>query len=314
MGKAGLVSTVSLQFWYALKRPAIHHPLFRRITRDRVPRPQPKLSLGQQVVIMALLVLPAYFILRYYADMIVVGILFIPLGIAAVYMTLHGTIAGLYWAMRISGAIARERERGSFDLISTSPYGAFSASWAICTGCQYYDQTFNGIGAQRVWFSRIFFLTLLLMSAVISLIEPRSTSAAVNNCLYVSDVVIAVSLAFVIDDIHSAVIGSLIGMIVPLIVRNRLNAHLGALAGFLTLQIGAYALVWLIGFTLLPQVNANLAVGALAASLMLPLEQVLVFFAVRELIARVLWRIHSLLLDDDVSDLSLLTKGGRLIC
>src|SRR5664279_375188 len=315
MGKKPLMSVVTLQVWNALKRPPIHHPLFRRISRNRPLVPQRHLSLKLRIGLSILLAALFFLILQNFAQVIFIGLFFIPLGITALYMTLNGTLAGLYWATRVSSAIARERERGIYDLLSTSPYGAFSASWAICTGCQYYDQTFNGTGAQRVWFSRMFFLTLLLFSAIISLGNTRTFSGdTLEGFLNVLEIVVVLAAAFYIDDIHSTVIGSLVGLIIPLFARNRLDARIGAFVSFLLLQISAFTLVWIIGFQTMPQINASLALNGFAAEIALPLELLLVFFAVREGIARVLWRLNSLLLDGDVSDLRLLTKGGRLIC
>ena len=315
------MSVVTLQVWYALKRPPIHHPLFRRVSQKRPPAPPKSLSLIQRIALAVIFAVMSYVGLRYFAQLVFIIIFFIPIGVAGIYMALHGTLAGLYWAIRVSSAIARERERGTFELLSTSPYGPFSASWAICTGCQYYDQTFNGMGAQRVWFSRIFFLTLLLMGGLLSLPEahglgvPNNTSANfLESLVSVIELVSILALAFHIDDIHSTVIGSLVGVIVPLFARNRLDARIGAFVGFLVLQITAYVLVWVIGFSAVPELNASLAINGTAALLALPCEQLLVFFAVREGIARLLWSINSLLLDGDVSDLRLLTKGGRLIC
>ena len=306
---------LTLQVWYALKRPPIHHPLFRRISQARQLQPERErhFTLVHRAAISALLIGIFYVTVRFYAQLIFVAIFVIPIGFAGLYMALHGTLAGLYWATRISGAIARERERGVYELLSTSPYGAFSASWAICTGCQYYDQTFNGAGAQRVWFSRIFFLTLLFLSALLSLLDPRGYSSPLEGFLYILTLVGVLALAFYIDDIHSSVIGSLIGLIVPLFARNRLDARIGAFTGFLLLQLCAYLLIFFLGFIVMPPLNESLRVTGFADELALPLEQLLIFFGVRELIARVLWRINVLALDGDVSDLSVLSKGGRLI-
>ena len=315
------MSVVSMQVWNALKRPPIHHPLFRRVSQKRPPAPTKSLSQLQQVALAISFALLAYIGLRYFSQLVFIILFFIPIGITGLYMALHGTVAGLYWAIRIASTIARERERGTFELLSTSPYGPFSASWAICTGCQYYDQTFNGVGAQRVWFSRIFFLTLLLIGGLLSLPEahglgvPNNTSENfLGSLLSLIELVSVLALVFHIDDIHSTVIGSLVGVIVPLFARNRLDARIGAFVGFVALQITAYTVVWVIGFMLIPDLNANLSLNASVAALALPLEQLGVFFIVREVSARVLWTINYLLLDGDVSDLRLLTKGGRLIC
>lgn len=306
------MTALSLQVWNALRRPPIHHPLFRRVSKNRAFSLPRRLTLPQRIGLMAFFTIMLYLSLRYYTQMIFVILFFIPLGLTGLYMALHGTLAGLYWAVRVSSAIARERERGIYDLLSTSPYGAFSVSWAICTGCQYYDQTFSGTGAQRVWFSRIFFLTLLLLSAAISLADPRTRSP--EGFLFVSELVVILAIAFHLDDIQSTVIGSLVGLIVPLFSRHPLDARVGAFIGFLLLQVGAYTLVALIGFVLIPQVTASLIPDSQIVEFALPIEQFGVFFAVRELLARILWRLNALLHDGDVSDLRLLTKGGRLIC
>lgn len=311
------MSAVSLQVWHALKRPPIHHPLFRRVSQTQVNIPQWHFTKLQRIAAVALIGIAAYFCIRYFSQMILVLVFLTPIAITLVYMALHGTVAGMFWAIRVSSAIARERERGTFELLSASPYGAFSVSWAICTGCQYYDQMFNGIGAQRVWLSRIFFLSLLLFCALVSLADPRS-SAFIGNPLWgvvISvEVTLMVALAFHIDDIHSTVIGSLVGVIVPLFARTRLDARAAAFALFLLLQLCTYALVWLIGFTVLPLVNASLKVGFFGEVVLLPVELLVVFFGLREGIARALWGINRVLLAGDVSDLRLLTKGGRLIC
>jgi hypothetical protein len=311
------MSAVSLQVWHALKRPPIHHPLFRRVSQAQVHTPQWQLSQPQRIAMFVLLGITAYFCLRYFSQMILVLLFVAPLTITALYMALHGTVAGLFWAIRVSSAIARERERGIFELLSASPYGSFSVSWAICTGCQYYDQMFNGVGAQRVWFSRIFFLSLLLFCALLTLADPRST-AFIGNPLWgiiISvEITLVTAFAFHIDDIHSTVIGSLVGVIVPIFARSRLDARAAAFGLFLLLQIGTYAAVWLVGFMLMPQLNARLNVGFFGEIVLLPVEQLIVFFAVREGFARLLWAVNRLLLAGDVSDLRLLTKGGRLIC
>lgn len=304
------MTAVSLQVWNALRRPPIHHPLFRRASRSRVLSESRSRPLRQRIALLIGFAILLYLGIRYFSEVIFVVILFVPLGLTALYMGLHGTFAGLYWAVRISGAIAREREHGVYDLLSTSPYGAFSASWAICTGCQYYDQTFNGAGAQRVWYSRIFFLTLLLLTAAISLANPRIQTP--EGFVYVLEFVIILAIAFYIDDIQSTVIGSLVGLIVPLFASTRLDARIGAFVGFLMLQVGAYALVGLIDFVWLPQVS--MVLDSLLVEYALPFAQFAIFFAVRELIVRILWRLNALLHDGEVSDLRLLATGGRLIC
>ena len=191
------MTPLSLQVWYALKRPPIHHPLFRRVSRIRQPARVVRQPILQRGLIWVIFLVGFYVLLRYFTQLIFIVVFFLPLGIAALYMALHGTLAGGYWALRISSEIAKERERGTYELLSTSPYGAFSASWAICTGCQYYNQTFNGSGMHRVWFSRVFFLGMILFGGTIALIDPRAYSGRpLEGLVYIVAVVSVLALAF----------------------------------------------------------------------------------------------------------------------
>ena len=125
---------------------------------------------------------------------------------------------------------------------------------------------------------------------------------------------IVLALAFHIDDIQSTVIGSLVGLIVPLFARNRLDARVGAFVGFLLLQISAYTARLVIGFMLCRSSTPTWRLERTVAALALPLRTVAgLFRRARSDRARAL-AVNSLLLDGDVSDLRLLTKGGRLIC
>jgi hypothetical protein len=309
-----VIAAKSLQLWDALHRPPIHHPLFRRAARQPEPYSAPPRSLSRArrwVLLLGGGVLAAVAVV-YFTQLIVMLIFFVPLACAAVYMILFGTASGMYWALRVSGAIARERERGTYELLSTSPYGPFSASWAVCTGCQYYDQTFKGVGAQRVWYARAFFLTMLLFSAIAAQVDPRNFGGrSLETLVGVTVIAFTLALAFYMDDVQSTVTGSLVGMIVPQFTRNRLDARVGAFVGFVLLQASVYLLVWWASFSLLPQINEALGVRPF---IVLPCEQVLAFFAIREVVIRVLWGMTTLLFAGDVSDLRLLSKGGRLIC
>lgn len=302
---------ITMQIWRALKRPPIHHPLFRRVSLMQPATRSLTLGVPLRYLFIGMLFGFLCFSLLNHVDLVFAAIFFGPLAAAGLYMALHGTIAGLFWASRISSIIVREHESGRFDLLSASPYGAFSASWAVCTGCQYYDQTFNGVGAQRVWYTRVFFLVLLLVTTILSIADPRSIAGSVLDYLFAFVAVFAAAVVFYLDDMQSSVIGSLIGLIVPLFARSRSEARLAAVVSFLLLQVSSYLLFWLIAFIIVPPLSALLPP---ILQLLLPVEQVIVFFAVREGLARLLWRLNAVLLKGEVGDLHLLGKGGLLMC
>jgi TRAP-type mannitol/chloroaromatic compound transport system permease large subunit len=89
----------------------------------------------------------------------------------------------------------------------------------------------------------------------------------------------------------------LIGVIVTTFSRQRLDAQLWSMSGFLAAQIGSYLVAYLVGFVMLPAVATMLRVDAATMQLLLSLPRLLIFFLVREALVALLW--HSLLLRFD---------------
>ena len=282
---------ITLRFWDALQRPPLQHPMFRRTMRlyKPVDRPITKRPLSARLglALMAFSVVSCGVIAP---QLVLFLLLTMPVILSVGFTMLHGTMAGALFATRISSAIARERERGSLNLIAVSPRGGFEALWAICTGCQYYNQWFRGEGNQNVWYTRLILLVVLLVSGTLALSDPRISDGNHTAALFALMItIVMIGFVFVVDDIHSAVIGSLVGLIVPMIARSRFDARLWAFLVFLSLQVFAYLLSWIGSFILAPFLLDGLRLGWVAAHLALPLAQFLIFFATRELIARALW-------------------------
>lgn len=306
------MNAVTLRIWNALQRPPLRHPLFRRmISLSRRENEASPVPIRARV---GLLVFSFGFIfasLRLFPEILILLIFVVPLGVGAIYMLLHGTVAGAVFATRISAAIARERERGTLELLSMSPQGGFAATWAICTGCQYYDQTFKGQGARRVWFARFIFISVMTLSSLLAIASPRTYGGRPIEALILMLVgIIVVSLAFHIDDVHSFVLASLVGLIVPVLTRNRFDARLWALLTFLLLQVIAYTLTWVIGLLVIPQAYEDMGMSGFTLDLAIALEVLLVFFATREVLAQGLWLALRAVMDDDFDAMLPLLRGN----
>ncbi len=306
------MNAVTLRIWNALQRPPLRHPLFRRmISLSRRENEASPVPMRARV---GLLVFSFGFIfasLRLFPEILIILIFVVPLGAGAIYMLLHGTLAGAVFATRISAAIARERERGTLELLSMSPQGGFAATWAICTGCQYYDQTFKGQGARRVWFARFIFVSVMTLSSLLALASPRAYGGRPFEALALMLVgIMVVSLAFHIDDVHSLVLGSLVGLVVPVITRHRFDARLWALLTFLLLQVVAYTLTWVVGLLIIPQLYEDIGLTGFTLDIAIALEVLLVFFATREVLAQGLWLALRVLMDDDLDAMLPILRGN----
>lgn len=90
-----------------------------------------------------------------------------------------------------------------------------------------------------------------------------------------------------IDHVHSIVLGCLVGILVPSYVNRRIEAQLATLGLYLTLQVSAYALAWIIGLVILPTIYDETASGL--AQISLALMQLFIFYSTREAMITILW-------------------------
>lgn len=253
------------KLWRGLKAPPTGHPLFQRIMAAPL-RPTPW-YVGCAIILLApLLLLPA--------------ILFT----SAFY--------SLRWAINISSMIARERETGMFDLVALSMTGAIGASWAIGTASIHRNQSLQQIQSPMSWVVRFGF-TLLLLASLVNFVVPLMPSGTFIGIQTVIPVLYLLTLALglYVDHVQSVALGALVGMLIPTYTRSRIDAGVGALIGFLLLQVITYALTLLIGFVLIPGLFPVFGNEPLIAAIALPLLRLLIFYAIREGIIVMVWRV-----------------------
>ena len=266
--------------WRALRKPPFAHPLYQQI----IGRPASPMaaSLSCVVVLVApLLLLPALLFLS--------------------------TVYGLRWAMQIASAIAVERETGRFDLLALAPDGAFGVSRAIMSAYLHRHESLSQIQSVGGWILRLAFMLTILL-ALTSLAEPILTTdyaPNVNEAIMVLYVVTMVA-AIYIDHLQSIVIGLLVGMGLSTFAPRRLDASMGALLSYLLLQVAAYVVIVLIGFTLIPALLG--AIPAPYNTILLALLRLATLYLVRELLIRWLWSVVVRQTNAAASELEFMTR------
>jgi len=186
-----------------------------------------------------------------------------------------GAVYGVVWAVGISGLVAREHERGTFDMLGVTPPGSLGTSWALCMGCLYRNQGFRRVNTGNTWIARTILLAPFVLMIWYSL-SPTWTS-------------LIFAAAFYIDYIQSIVLGALVGMLVPTIARNRLDSRFLAFGVYILMQIAVYVAFLLTVFIILPGVYRTLGLSGWFAELLFPLLCTLFFAAVHEGMVLMVW-------------------------
>jgi hypothetical protein len=170
-------------------------------------------------------------------------------------VALIGMICGLglpfmIQASRISGQIARERQRGTYDLIAASTVGAFGLHLWIAAQKPPPQQSMQGdfslglpmtlliVGLTGIglWiFGGLFWSTLM-----------TATMETVVVTSYIVTMIASIGLYF----LQSRSAGLLMGILVPAYVEKPLESQFWAIATFISYQLSTIGITFLIGFVL----------------------------------------------------------------
>lgn len=268
------------RLWQALCHPPYRHPLFARTASA---------SFGSTPLLRAL---------RFAAFYVTACTLFTlswPIILSSPALVLlsaaasANTLYSLTWAARIGSAIAREHEQKSYDLLCLLPVGALGAGWALSTAHLHRSALFRTL---RLLMHS---LALALLGALLTIIPVMLTLASGSPASYglflLLDYGAALAAAFYFDHVQSVTLAYLIGMITASIARNRINAQLWSAGFFLLLQGLVYLLILILGIVLLPAALHRLHLSQVAINVVLPIICLAAFYAVREAIIRLLWRL-----------------------
>jgi hypothetical protein len=280
------------KLWRMLKNPPRNHPLFIRMSKAQAA-PLPR---HINIAAMSILVVMICFVTAVIPPLLSVA-LFLPM----LFVVFNGSVYGLVWAARVSRTIVHEHEQRTFEILSIVPDGAFGSSWAICAGCIHRSASFDKL--------RLFSLEEFALAWVVSLILSAGkwqlyiNTFQENALLFPIFVLLIYSLLLVLtfyfNNIHSVIIGVLVGIGMPIYVRSRLDAQVWAVGIYLLIQIVTYLLTWILGGVFLPMVlPTGIASEVLSAFLSLG-----IFLVIRETVIALLWRGLVFQLNSDTNEI-----------
>jgi hypothetical protein len=273
------------KLWFALHHPPARHPLFLRTVLLPAAARRPFVSWATLLINLVLAVAfntPTLLFLLMPFFLLIIGISY-----------------GIDCALRVSTTIAKEHEDRTFDLLSLAPTGIWGTNWALATSSLYRNRDFDRLFS----IIRTALATALVLTCIVALIAVMSLSPTrpsrlpqpgnTDNFMRVAAdflAVVALIAAIYVEYVQSTVMGSVVGLFVPTYAHNRLDASLWSFGVFLLLQISTYALAWLIGFNILPDIYERLQINGWYAIFTLPVLRVAVFFLPREAMILALWR------------------------
>ncbi len=279
----------SWRIWNILHNPPFGHPLFRRVLlrqnhagRKKQPR--------------QFILFDARFIIELLAALFICAAMFSPifmlLIIIGVFLLMNGTLYGMFWAVKASGIIARERTGGAYDLYCMAPEGALGVNWAICAGCLHFNKRLEHIHKLVRSLLGIGLATIMLILLIVafSILQggPHTTQpeATYRSSLMLIQVTALLGI-FYIDHIHSIVLSSVVSILVPTYTQGRLDAQLGTVGIYIFLQVAAYVTAYMVCLLLLPALYSGMT--GLGAQMSLAALQVVAFYGIREAIITLLW-------------------------
>jgi hypothetical protein len=254
---------LSWKLWRTLPLPMTGHPLYRQVvTEVGYIMPWP-VACG--VIVIAPLLIP-------------------------VMLFFSSAVYGLRYALEVSTHLAREREGGVYDLLATTPAGAFGISRIIVSACLNRNESLEQLNSGGAWILRGFMaLSVMLLFASFMLPTIPDPDNSPWNRVVIPLYVGMMGVAIYVDHVHSIMLGALVGMLAPNFMLRRLDAGGAAVLAFLFLQVVTYLLTVVIGFVVVPGIMDAL-LEPTVTRLLLPVVRIVIFFGIREWMIGVLWQ------------------------
>lgn len=294
----------SWKFWTALQNPPALHPLFQRNAGLEYQLHLPRLPIlrriGQstEMILIGLLVL----VLVLNPTLAFVIILLVPFSFAAVIVALPllfpllTSVVCAAWAAIIGGEIAKEREKGTYDLLCLLPDGVLGTHWAICSGTVHRSSLFDLLyllARALALFGLIMLGLSIIITAGIYLAERLdTTNERVIEALRTLVDVLAFVVAYHVHYVQSVALGSLFGMLIPFYFARPIEVRLLAPAAFLAAQFITYALAFMLAFRVLPALLPGIYMGMSPLwAFIPPLVSLAIFVLVREAVITLVWHV-----------------------
>ncbi len=265
-------------FWRALQAPPITNPLFVQVRGiDRPSWLDRAWNLFMGLMLVMLFVKPPIF---------VIAILLIPIA----YPILSSTCYGVIFALRTSSMIFTRRQQGSYDLIRLTPGGAWQAFWGVCAGSVHHNGDLDRL---YHYLKRI--ITILLTMGVFMLIASLvlPTERLKIEFATMGIAVFTVIALMYLELSQLSIISILIGMLFAISARTTVDSRIGALVGFLTVQLTIYLTSAVLILSLLYPRLTTIDISPVIAMLIACTVVLAYISIVRELVMLILWRLIS---------------------
>lgn len=286
--------TATFRLWGALNRPPATHPIFRR-TVLLPRRPPRRLISWASVMIMLVIQL---------GDVVPTALIFL----MPLLLCFTGLLYGLDCALRVSHAIAREHENNTYHLLALAPAGPLGLSWAICTSALYHNSEFHQFRV-IVRASLVIAVVISAILALMALVSQSESFARFAQSAYHTIAhfisIVGLCAALYLEYAQSAILGCIVGMIIPTYTHSRLDASLFAFGMFLLLQILVYLLVFVGAFAVLPALFHAAGASGFYSDVSITALRVALFFAVRDVVIVLSWRVLTYRLNALTPDLDL---------
>lgn len=293
----------SWKLWSALHNPPALHPLFQRNAglEYRVQVRLPFLPrTGQWTEIVLIVLLGALLIVNPTAAFVV--IMLIPFSFAGALICLPLLLPLLIslicaiWSGIMGSMIAREREKGTYELLCLLPDGVLGANWAICSGTVHrsglFDMLYLVVRTIALFGLIILGISIIISSGIYIGARLDITNEKVVEALRTLMDILALVIGYHVHYIQSVALSSLVGILTPLYFTRPVEVRLIAPTAFLGAQTITYAVVYMLAFNVLPTLLPYLYDGSSALSIFMPpFIALAVFVFVREIIIVLLWHI-----------------------
>lgn len=263
-------------FWRALQTPPIYNPLYRQM---QIEQQSSWLDRFWNALIGLLLLL-----LFTQPPLFVIALLFIPI----VYPILSSTCYGVLFSLRTATVVFARRQQGSYDLIRIAPGGAWTSFWAVCAGSVHRNGDLDRLQRYlKKLITMLFAIGLILLFG--SVVVPTEDLKIEFVTMLI--IVITMITLMYLELTQSLMLSTFMGMVFAIHARTTVDSRIGALVGFLAMQLTTYLTSAVLVLNLIyPNIEA-MTISPIVAMFIGCAMLMAYIFLLRETFAFMLWRL-----------------------
>lgn len=214
------------------------------------------------------------------------------LAIAVLVIILNGTLFGAWWANQMAALLTNLQSRGVYDQFAVLPGGRLNLHIAISTGILHRLESLSNLHKIIRGIAIVLggFAALSLCMIGINANGWGATDSlnpAIQTSLNTSLGLLSFLLLFYIDHFASITLCALCGMLVPVWTIRNVEARLGAVGLFLSLQVISYAVWGILALGVLPRLSIML--GGMGRLVQI-VAQIALYLLIRESIISLVWK------------------------